>query len=71
MNGWVLSKIETFLKSKEGCQVTGFSYTNEGAKLDLMDAFGYTYELSIKTTGRIRNEDEEVSHIDNYRRNHE
>lgn len=56
MNQHMLMKIAAYLSTKEGCKAINIGYTEAGAKATIQDAFGYQYEIEIKTSGRIRTE---------------
>lgn len=64
-NGWILSKINTYLKISEGCTIETSNYTNDGARTIVQDSFGFRYEIQIKTLGRIYHDDNETS-MDRY-----
>lgn len=52
-NSWVLNKAARHLVSSEGMDLIAFEYTEEGAVAIVQDAFGYRYELNIKTVARV------------------
>jgi hypothetical protein len=52
-NGWVLGKITQFMSEKEGFNVETVEYTAEGARTVIQDAFGFRYEVHIKTLSRL------------------
>lgn len=54
-NSWILGKLTAYLASKEGCLVEAAEYTKDGMKTVVRDAFGYRYELNIKTLSRVDN----------------
>lgn len=62
-NNWILNKIATYLTTKEGCEANGPEYTSEGARVVVQDAFGYRYEISVKTISRI---DSDSDGLDKY-----
>ena len=53
-NGWILSKITNFLSAKEGCEIETSNYTPDGIRAVFKDAFGYRYEISLKTLSRVQ-----------------
>lgn len=55
-NSWIIGKVASFLSAKEGCVVDPPEYTKDGCKVVVQDAFGYRYELNIKTISRITND---------------
>jgi hypothetical protein len=54
-NNWVLTKIITYLQTREGVHVQHTEYTDEGARTVFNDSFGFTYEINIRTIGRTQN----------------
>jgi hypothetical protein len=52
-NNWLLSKITVYLSNKEGCIVEEQEYTFSGIKAIVRDAFGYRYEIHVKTLSRL------------------
>lgn len=55
LNGWIMAKIVQWLTSKEGVEASALEYTADGARVVLQDAFGFRYEVSIKTLSRVNN----------------
>lgn len=53
-NNWVLTKILVYLTTREGVAVQHTEYTAEGARTVFNDAFGFTYEVQIRTLGRTQ-----------------
>lgn len=51
-NGWLLTKIISTLETKEGCIIHKSEYTADGARTLLRDAFGFIYEIQVKTVSR-------------------
>jgi len=56
LNKWILEKIVSYLTIKEGCVLNEEEFTHNGMKAVISDAFGYTYEVSIKTIGRVNDD---------------
>jgi len=54
-NGWVISKMVAYLTGKEGFSMETFNYTWAGAQVVVKDAFGFRYEINIKTLSRVNN----------------
>ncbi len=52
-NGWLLSKIVGYLTKSEGYTSGNAHYTSDGIRTTVMDSFGYTHEITIKTVSRI------------------
>lgn len=52
-NGWLINKIIAHLTNSEGCTVETSEYTLDGIKAILRDAFGFRYEVHVKTLSRI------------------
>lgn len=63
-NNWVICKIQAFLHFKEGFNVVReASYTPEGTKLVVQDAFGYQYEVHVRMLGRVITETEDTGYV--------
>lgn len=63
LNKWIMEKLAKSL-TKEGCETTGMEPTIDGLKLTFTDAFGFVYQLDIKTISRIENNYTEVNLYD-------
>lgn len=57
-NGWVMSKIMSYLSAKEGMQTEIAHYTGDGMRCIIQDSMGFRYEIIVKTIGRIHQPDE-------------
>lgn len=57
LNQWILTKISTFLVNKEGCLIEASDRhpSSDSARVVVQDAFGFRYEVHIKTLGRLQN----------------
>lgn len=53
LNSWILTKIMSYLETKEGCTPNELETTQHGMKGVFTDSFGYQYEINIKAYGRI------------------
>jgi len=53
MNGWVMGKVISFLKEKEGFHVERVEYTAQGIRGIIRDTFGFRYEINMETIGRL------------------
>jgi len=51
-NGWLLGKINNYLKAREGCTVETTEYTDVGARTIIQDSLGFRYEVSVRMLGR-------------------
>jgi len=52
-NDWMLSKIASYMRDKEGCHVETIEPTKYGSRVILQDSFGFRYEVKIETLGRV------------------
>lgn len=68
-NYWIINKIMSYLSSKQGCTSQTPEYTDEGIKTIVRDAFGYVYEIRIKTIGRNTSDLEVIHEKLNYLQN--
>lgn len=59
-NGWIISKILNYLLCNEGCITGKANYTGEGVRAEVTDAFGFRYEIQVKTIGRVLNLEEKA-----------
>jgi hypothetical protein len=59
-NEWILSKIVAHLSQREGCNVIKVGFTSEGAESVIEDAFGYQYEVTVRTMGRVQTDSSEL-----------
>jgi hypothetical protein len=64
-NGWVLSKITAYLSSNEGFIVEESEYTHTGIKSIVRDAFGYRYEVHVKTLSRLTDHLQDSNEVNN------
>lgn len=60
MNDWIVSKLLSYLSSKEGCTVLDYSNTEYGIKANIVDSFGFVYEVQVKALSRAANTANEV-----------
>jgi hypothetical protein len=51
-NNWILTKIESILCSKEGCDFISREEQNDESKVIIQDGFGFRYEITVKSLGR-------------------
>lgn len=57
INAWILGKIVNYL-CREGCMPAhDLKDTVEGMMVEIVDAFGFRYEISIKTIARKDSDD--------------
>jgi hypothetical protein len=68
-NYWLINKVLSYLSAKEGCVTEVPEYTDKGIRTTVRDAFGYVYEIQIRTIGRNTGDlevlHEKVSYIQN------
>ena len=60
-NDWLLSKITGYLNSKEGFITEEVEHTATGMKSIVRDAFGYRYEVHVKTLSRLQANNEDFN----------
>ena len=65
-NGWMLGKIVSYLKEKEGCSVERTEYTPEGARTIFQDSFGFRYEIRIEMLSRLHDSPQVFVEDDRY-----
>lgn len=68
-NAWILGKIISYLSNKEGCETETAVYTMDGMKAIVKDAFGYRYEIHVKTLSRVTNDPGDFDENDNFTKN--
>lgn len=62
-NGWLIGKITVYLASKQGFITEESCYTATGIKSTVRDAFGYRYEIHVKTLNRIQDYQEDFNEL--------
>lgn len=60
LNDWLLTKVINHLVEKEGCTFIESEPTHKGQMAILQDAFGFQYQLEIKSLTRINNDPEDL-----------
>ncbi len=53
LNSWVLTKIISYLATREGFMIEESEHTNSGMKSIVRDSLGHRYEVQVKLISRL------------------
>lgn len=60
MSDWLVEKIASILSTREGFTRIGSKQVDTNPVVEVIDAFGFRYEIQIKATGRLSDNKSEI-----------